>query len=78
MGPPGRDSRYGFGRVDAYNAITGTQGPAMNVYVSAIDATTGAVAKTVQADSDLSYKLDGLDRRLVLRGRRVRMRMAMA
>jgi subtilisin family serine protease len=61
MGPPGRDARYGFGRVDAYNAITGTQGPAMNVYVSAIDASTGAVAKTVQAGSDLSYKLDGLD-----------------
>jgi subtilisin family serine protease len=60
MGPPGRDARYGFGRVDAYNAITGTQGPAMNVFVSAIDATTGEVAKTVQAGSDLSYKLDGL------------------
>jgi subtilisin family serine protease len=61
MGPPGRDARYGFGRVDAYNAITGTQGPAMNVYVSAIDATTGAVVKTVQAASDLSYTLGGLD-----------------
>jgi hypothetical protein len=61
MGPPGRDARYGFGRVDAYNAVTGTQGPAMNVYVSAIDASTGAVVKTVQAGSDLSYKLDGLD-----------------
>jgi subtilisin family serine protease len=61
MGPPGRDARYGFGRVDAYNAITGTQGPAMNVYVSAIDASTGAVAKTVQAGSDLSYTLSGLD-----------------
>jgi subtilisin family serine protease len=61
MGPPGPDARYGFGRVDAYNAITGTHGPAMNVYVSAIDASTGAVAKTVQAGSDLSYTLDGLD-----------------
>jgi subtilisin family serine protease len=61
MGPPGRDARYGFGRVDAYNAITGTQGPAMNVFVSAIDAATGAVAKTVQANSDLSYTLEGLD-----------------
>jgi len=61
MGPPGRDSRYGFGRVDAYNAITGTQGPAMNVFVSAIDAATGVVTKTVQANSDLSYRLDGLD-----------------
>jgi hypothetical protein len=61
MGPPGRDTRYGFGRVDAYNAITGTQGPAMNVFVSAIDATTGVVAKTVQAGSDLSYKLEGLE-----------------
>jgi subtilisin family serine protease len=61
MGPPGRDARYGFGRVDAYNAISGTHGPPMNVFVSAIDATTGSVVKTVQAESDLSYTLDGLD-----------------
>jgi hypothetical protein len=60
MGPPGFDTRYGYGRVDAYNAITGTQGPPMKIYVSAIDASTGAVAKTVQADADNSYKLDGL------------------
>jgi hypothetical protein len=61
MGPPGFDTRYGYGRVDAYNAVTGTQGPPMKIYVSAIDATTGAVAKTVTAESDNSYKLDGLD-----------------
>ena len=42
VGPPGFDTRYGFGRVDAYNAITGTQGPPMNIYVRAIDASTGA------------------------------------
>jgi serine protease len=60
MGPPGFDTRYGYGRVDAYNAITGTQGPPMKIYVSAIDASTGAVAKTVEADADNSYKLDGL------------------
>jgi subtilisin family serine protease len=60
MGPPGFDTRYGYGRIDAYNAITGTKGPPMKIYVSAIDAGTGAVAKTVQADADNSYKLDGL------------------
>ena len=60
MGPPGVDARYGYGRVDAYNAITGTSGPPMNIYVRAIDATTGAVAKTVQAGADNSYKLAGL------------------
>jgi subtilisin family serine protease len=60
MGPPGFDTRYGYGRVDAYAAITGTQGPPMKIFVSAIDASTGAVAKTVQADADNSYKLDGL------------------
>ncbi len=60
MGPPGFDARYGYGRVNAYNAITGTQGPPMKIYVRAIDATTGAVAKTVQADPDNSYRLDGL------------------
>ncbi|MDQ2765879.1 MAG: S8 family serine peptidase [Gemmatimonadota bacterium] len=61
MGPPGFDTRYGFGRVDAFNAVTGTQGPTMKIYVSAINATTGAVVKTVAADADNSYKLDGLD-----------------
>ena len=61
MGPPGFDTRYGYGRVDAYNAVTGTQGPTMKIYVSAIDATTGEVVKTVAADADNSYKLDGLD-----------------
>jgi subtilisin family serine protease len=60
MGPPGFDTRYGFGRVDAYNAITGTQGPPMKIFVRAIDASSGAVAKTVQADADNSYKLEGL------------------
>ncbi|MEO6209694.1 MAG: S8 family serine peptidase [Gemmatimonadaceae bacterium] len=60
IGPPGFDTRTGYGRVDAYNAVTGTHGPTMDVYVEAIDATTGAVVKTVKADADLSYKLDGL------------------
>ncbi|MBK5186841.1 MAG: S8 family serine peptidase [Gemmatimonadaceae bacterium] len=60
MGPPGFDTRYGYGRIDAYDAITGTQGPPMKIYVSAIDATTGAVAKTVPAEADNSYKLEGL------------------
>ena len=62
MGPPGFDTRYGYGRVDAYNAVTGTQGPTMKIYVSAIDATTGEVVKTVAADANNSYKLDGLTR----------------
>ncbi|MEP7065337.1 MAG: S8 family serine peptidase [Gemmatimonadota bacterium] len=60
MGPPGVDTRYGYGRVDAYNAVTGTHGPPMDIYVSAIDANSGAVAKTVQAGADNSYRLDGL------------------
>jgi subtilisin family serine protease len=60
MGPPGVDTRYGFGRVDAYNAITGTQGPPMKIYVRAINASTGEVVKTVAADADNSYRLEGL------------------
>jgi subtilisin family serine protease len=60
MGPPGYDTRYGFGRVDAYNAVTGTQGPTMDIYVSAINATTGEVVKTVKADADNSYTITGL------------------
>ena len=60
IGAPGFDTRTGFGRVDAYNAVTNTQGPTMDIYVEAIDATTGAVVKTVKAAADRSYKLDGL------------------
>jgi len=60
MGPPGFDTRYGFGRVDAYNAVTGQASPPMKIYVSAIDAGTGAVARTVQAESDNTYSLSGL------------------
>ena len=70
IGPPGVDARYGYGRVNAYNAVTGTQGPPMQIYVSAINASTGAVAKTVKADADNSYKLDGTVDGLVLRRRR--------
>jgi len=60
MGPPGFDARYGFGRVDAYSAVTGQPSPPMKIYVRAIDAGTGAVAKTVQAESDNTYSLTGL------------------
>ena len=60
MGPPGFDTRYGYGRVDAYNAVTGQSSPPMQIYVRAIDAGTGAVAKTVQAESDNTYSLSGL------------------
>ncbi len=60
MGPPGVDTRYGYGRVDAFDAVTGDTAPPMKIYVSAIDASTGAVAKTVQAANDNSYSLAGL------------------
>jgi subtilisin family serine protease len=60
MGPPGYDTRYGYGRVDAYNAITGQPSPPMKIFVSAIDANSGETVKTVQAASDNSYSLTGL------------------
>lgn len=60
LGPPGTDNRYGAGLVNAYNSITGTRGPTATTVVRAIDAATGAVAKTVTAGSDGRFSMANL------------------
>ncbi|HXY31259.1 MAG TPA: S8 family serine peptidase [Gemmatimonadaceae bacterium] len=60
MGPPGPDNIYGYGLVDAYAAVTGSAAPSPKTYVRAINASTGAVAKTVQAGDDGSFAFSDL------------------
>jgi Subtilase family/Bacterial pre-peptidase C-terminal domain len=51
--PPnsGRNDNYGWGIVDAYNAITQQNGPPRNTYVRLINSATGSVVRTVEAAS---------------------------
>ncbi|HEY9227770.1 MAG TPA: S8 family serine peptidase, partial [Gemmatimonadaceae bacterium] len=60
LGPPGRDNRYGWGVVNAFNSITGRTSAATSTLVSAVDATTGAVARTVSAGADGGFSLTRL------------------
>lgn len=57
---PGIDNRTGAGLVNAYNAVTGTRGPAANTVVRAIDATTGAVRRAVTASPDGQFTMANL------------------
>lgn len=59
LGPVGPDDRYGYGLVDAYAAVTGHP-PTVQTYVRAIDASTGAVAKSIPVAGDGSYALTEL------------------
>jgi subtilisin family serine protease len=57
LGPPGPDDIYGFGLVNAYNAVTNTSGPARVTYVRIVNATTGDTVKTVPVKADGSYSV---------------------
>jgi hypothetical protein len=47
----GRTDNYGWGIVNAYNALTQQQGPPRATYVRLLDASSGAVVRTVAADA---------------------------
>lgn len=49
VGAPGRNNEYGYGIVNAYNAVTNTNGPVRSIRVRAVNATTGAAVQTVAA-----------------------------
>jgi subtilisin family serine protease len=55
-----RDDNYGWGIVDAYNALTQKPGPARSRYVELFDA-AGAVARSAQADSNGAFALADLE-----------------
>jgi subtilisin family serine protease len=60
VGAPGRNDQYGYGLVNAYNAVTGTNGPARASYVRVVNATTGATVQTVATSADGSYTVSRL------------------
>ncbi len=57
LGPPGPDDIYGFGLVNAYNAINNVSGPVRNTYVRIVNATTGDTVKTVPVKADGSFSV---------------------
>jgi subtilisin family serine protease len=60
VGAPGRNDQYGYGLVNAYNAVTNTSGPARSTFVRVVNASTGATAQTVQTAADGSYSVSRL------------------
>jgi hypothetical protein len=50
-----RSDSYGWGIVNAFNALTSTQGPARTSIARLIDATAGSVVRTAHAGSDGSF-----------------------
>ncbi len=55
-----RDDTFGWGIVDAYNALTQQNGPVRRTYVRLIDATTGTVVRTTPVNSDGTFALTRL------------------
>jgi subtilisin family serine protease len=55
LGAPGRNNEYGYGIVNAYNAITNSNGPARTIRVRAVNATTGVAVQTVTAAPSGSF-----------------------
>jgi subtilisin family serine protease len=55
VGAPGRNDQYGYGLVNAYNAIKNSNGPARANYVRVVNAATGATVQTVAVGADGSY-----------------------
>jgi len=60
VGAPGRNDQYGYGIVNAYNAVTGSQGPVRATHVRVVNATTGATVQTVPTAADGSYSVSRL------------------
>jgi subtilisin family serine protease len=60
VGAPGRNDQYGYGLVNAYNAVTGTQGPVRATYVRIVNAANGATVQQVAANADGSYSVSRL------------------
>jgi hypothetical protein len=50
-----RSDIFGWGIVNAYNAMTGTNGPARTTYVRLVDATTGAMGLSTAVDASGNF-----------------------
>jgi subtilisin family serine protease len=57
LGAPGPDDSYGYGLVNAYNAINNVSGPLRATYVRIVNAATGDTVKTVPVQADGSYSV---------------------
>jgi subtilisin family serine protease len=55
LGPPGPDDIYGYGLVDAFNALNNFTQPLRNTFVRIVNAATGDTVKTVPVKADGSY-----------------------
>jgi hypothetical protein len=60
VGQPGWDPRFGFGLVNAYNAVRNIREPTRNVFVRLHDAQTGRVVSQVAADQAGRFRFEGL------------------
>jgi subtilisin family serine protease len=60
VGAPGRNDQYGYGIVNAYNALTNSTGPARTIQVRVVNAATGALAQQVAANADGSFSVSRL------------------
>ncbi len=56
----GRNDNYGWGIVNAYNALTSQTGAPRQAYVRLLDATTGAVVRTVAANGSGQFSFTQL------------------
>jgi subtilisin family serine protease len=60
LGPPGRDNRFGYGLVNAYNAVANAVGPTRAVRVRLVDWLTGSTVQSVAARSDGTFAFSRL------------------
>src|SRR3989442_14588216 len=55
LGGSGFDSRYGYGLVNAYNAINNVSGPTRAAFVRLVSATTGDTVRSTAVGADGSF-----------------------
>ena len=60
VGSPGRDDRWGYGIVNAYNAVNNITAPVRKTYVHIVSATTGDTVKRVEAGATGGFSATGL------------------
>ena len=60
VGAPGRNDQYGYGLVNAYNAVTNSTGPVRTIQVRVVNASSGAVVQQVAAGVDGSFSVSRL------------------
>lgn len=57
LGASGRDNRYGYGVVNAYNAVKNLTSPSYSRFVRLYNASTGDTVRTVRVDANGTYSI---------------------